>query len=174
MFSGSLLQNDSPSVIVNECWERERGSLSFLLSFLFFSPPPRPSLFLSSVVAPSFPSLASLLCARLFLSLPPSLPVFSEQGAPTSPLPWSCWGGGWERREGGGEKGGGCGGQIIWRSRREAVEFCRLSQLIRCTEPLRCRMNKHYLCPSPARQRGETRVCVCACVLCKCVVCLYC
>lgn len=34
-FSGSLLRNDSPSVIVNECWEREE---IFIFSLSCFSP----------------------------------------------------------------------------------------------------------------------------------------
>lgn len=150
-FSGSLLQNDSPSVIVNGCWERE--------DLYLFLPPPR---FLAVWRLRLFPPSAGFLCARLFLSLPPSLPVFSEQGAPTSPLPWSCWGGGWERREGGGEKGGRWTDNLAESQGGGGIlQVATVSQLIGCTEPLRCRMNKHYLCPSPARQRGETRVCVC-------------
>lgn len=64
----------------------------------------------------------SLLAFRwAFLSEPflfLSLSRLSEQGAPTSPLPWSCWSGGWERgmREGG----------RVHRSSARLVEFCRL------------------------------------------------
>lgn len=67
-FSGSLLQNDSPSVIVNECWESED---LYLFSFLLLL-----SLFLSKVAALSFLShltLALPLPGFLSLSLSPSV-----------------------------------------------------------------------------------------------------
>lgn len=69
-FSGSLLQNDSPSVIVNECWESED---LYLFSFLLLL-----SLFLSKVAALSFLShltLALPLPGFLSFSLSPSLSV---------------------------------------------------------------------------------------------------
>lgn len=86
-FSGSLVQNDSASIIVSERWgERGRGREDLYL----------PSLrFLSSVT----PSLS-----RLPFSPSLSLPVYiPSEGATTSLLPWSRRAGGWE------------GGEIIWR-----------------------------------------------------------
>lgn len=151
---------------------REREDLYLFFSPSSFSLPSHPLRFSAVWRLRLFPPSPGFLCARLFLSLPPSLPVFSEQGAPTSPLPWSCWGGGWERREGGGEKGGRTDNLAESQGGGGILQVATVSQLIGCTEPVHCRMNKHYLCPSPARQRGETRVFVCA--LRECVVCLYC
>lgn len=83
--------------------ERERGSLSFLLSFLFFSPPPSP--FLSSVAAPSFPSLSGL-SLRLSPPLPSSFPPCvlgagsSHVTATLELLGWGMGEKGGRRREG--------------------------------------------------------------------------
>ena len=88
-FSGSLLRNDSPSVIVNECWQGED-------LYLFSSPALFLSLFCRFSLAspsPSTPGSLSVICSQ-------------KKGALTSLPPWSCcWSGGWERG-GKGRKGG--------------------------------------------------------------------
>lgn len=100
-FSGSLLRNDSPSVIVNECWERED------LYLFFFSP----ALSLCRAAALSF--LSHLTLALCFLSMPLSLCVLRAGSSHvTASLELLEWGMG-EREEGGrevGKEGGGKGG----------------------------------------------------------------
>lgn len=88
-FSGSLLRNDSPSVIVNECWERED-------LYLFFS------LSLSGEAALSFLShLALALCQAFF----PCLFLRAGSSHVTASLELPEWGMG-EREEGEGREGG--------------------------------------------------------------------
>lgn len=103
-FSGSLLRNDYPSVIVNESWEREDLYLSSFMLTLSLSVVRQLCLF--SLTSPS-------LSARLSFHASFSLPVLGAGSSHvTASLELPEWGMG-EREEGGrevGKEGGGKGG----------------------------------------------------------------
>lgn len=147
---------------------RGRRSLSFLF--------PAPRLFLSLSVQCGSSSVFSLSHHPLAASLSFHVSL-SEQRAPTSLLPWSCWSGGWELKKDRGREGGRQGRkeegrngeQIVCQAREGAVEFCRLPRRAsrQRIEPLSCRMHEPFLCPSPATQRrktGESVLVLCICL----------
>lgn len=100
-FSGSLLQNDSPSVIVNECWESEDLYLFSLHVLLSLSRSLSPPQWRGSAVF-SLPTLPSLSHCQAFFLSPSVLGAGSSHVTASPELPE--WGMG--AREGTGRKGG--------------------------------------------------------------------